>query len=91
MINPKSIYKAKKAQSQMQKQLEQIFASEEKRGIKVVVRGDRKIERIEIDGEEQKELKDLINSAMKEAEKKVEKQLRSSLDVDDLKEMLSGF
>lgn len=91
MINPKAIYKAQKAQSRMQKELQKIFAAEEKKGVKVVVRGDRKIEKIEIDGEEQKDLKELINSAMKEAEKKAEKKLRSSVDVDDLKEMLSGF
>ena len=91
MINPKAIYKAQKAQSRMQKELQQIYAAEEKKGIKVVVRGDRKIEKIEIDGEERKDLKELINSAMKEAEKKAEKKLRSSVDVDDLKEMLSGF
>ena len=78
-MNPKDIYKFKKAQSQMQKQLEQIFATEEKRGIKVVVRGDRRVEVIEIDGEQQKELKDLINAAMKEANKKSEKQLRGQL------------
>ena len=79
MINPKEIYKLKKAQSQMQKQLEAIFATEEKRGVKVVVRGDRKVEKIEIDGEEQRDLKDLINSAMKQVNKKAEKQLRGQL------------
>ena len=63
----------------MQKQLEQIFATEEKRGFRVVVRGDRKIESIEIDGEEQKDLKEIINSAMKEVNKRAEKQLRGQL------------
>ncbi len=91
MINPKGLYKAQRAKSQMQKQLEQIYAAEEKRGIKVVVRGDKKIETIIIDSEEQKELKDLINKAMKAADKKVEKQLRSSVNVDELKDILSGF
>ncbi len=79
MINPKEIYKLRKEQSKMQKQMEQIFSTEEKRGVRVVVRGDRKIEAIYFDDEEQKELKDLINSAMKGVNKKVEKQLRGQL------------
>lgn len=79
MINPKEIYKLRKKQSQIQKEMEQIFAAEEKNEYKVVVRGDRKIELIEIDGEEQKELKNLINNALKEVNKKVEKKLRGQL------------
>nr|MBP7927629.1 hypothetical protein [Patescibacteria group bacterium] len=54
-------FKLKKAQSQIQKELEQIFAVVEKKNIRVVVRGDRKIETIEIDGEQQKDLKDALN------------------------------
>ena len=79
MINPREIYRLKKSQSKIQKQLEQIFAKEESRGMTVVVRGDRKIESIEIDGEVQKELKDLINSALKNVNKKAEKQLRGQI------------
>jgi DNA-binding protein YbaB len=79
MINPKELYKLRKEQSKLQKQMEKIFSVEEKRGTKVVVRGDRKIEAIYIDDEEQKDLKDLINSAMKDVNKKVEKQLRGQL------------
>ena len=79
MINPKEIYKLRKEQSKMQKQMEQIFSSEEKHGVKIVVRGDRKIEAIYFEEEEQKDLRDLINSAMKAVNKKVEKQLRGQL------------
>lgn len=79
MMNPKELYKLRKEQSKLQKQMEQIFSTEEKKDIRVVVRGDRKIETIHIEGEEQKELKDLINSAMKDVNKKVEKQLRGQL------------
>lgn len=78
-MNPKDIFKFRKAQSAMQKQLEQIFATEESRGVKVVVRGDRRVEKIEIDGEDQKDLRDLINKAMKVANKKAEKQMRGQL------------
>ena len=79
MINPKELYKLRKEQSKLQKQMEQIFSTEEKKDIRVVVRGDRKIETIHIEGHQQKELKDLINSAMKDVNKKVEKQLRGQL------------
>ncbi len=78
-MNPKEIFKLRKEQSKLQKQMEQIFSTAEKRDIKVVVRGDRKIEAIYIEDEEQKELKDLINSAMKDVNKRVEKQLRGQL------------
>ncbi len=76
----KNLNKMRKVQAEMKKELEQMFVSTEKHGIKVVVRGDRRIERIEIDDEESKELKDVINEAMKEIDKKVEKQMRGRLD-----------
>jgi len=79
MMNPKDLYKLRREQSRLQKQMEKIFSTEEKKDIKVVVRGDRKIEAIYIEDEEQKELRDLINSAMKDVNKKVEKQLRGQL------------
>ena len=79
MINPAELYKLNRAQSRMKKQMEAIFATTEKRGIKVTVRGDQRIERIEIDGEENKELKDVINNAMKDVTKKTQKQLRGEL------------
>lgn len=79
MINPKKMHEFRKKQSEMQKELEQVFATEEKRGIKVVVRGDRKIERIEFDGEEQKDLKELINNAFKQVNKKSEKKIRGAV------------
>ncbi|MBN1162280.1 YbaB/EbfC family nucleoid-associated protein [Patescibacteria group bacterium] len=75
----KDLNNFRKAQSEIKKQLEQMFHSEEKRGTKVIVRGDKRIEKIEIDGEEDKELKDLINDAMKKMDKKAEKQLRGKL------------
>lgn len=78
-MNPKEIYKLRKKQSEMQKEMEKLFSTEEKGEFKVVVRGDRKVELIEIDGEEQKELKNLINDAMKDVNKKVEKKLRGQL------------
>jgi DNA-binding protein YbaB len=75
----KEANRLRKIQSDMQKQLEAIFATYEKNGVRVVVRGDRRVEKIEIDGEERKDLKDFINEAFKEVNKKVEKQMRGQL------------
>jgi len=75
----KDLNKLRKVQSEMKKQLEQITVDHEKNGIKVVVRGDKKIESVEIDGDENKLIKDIINDAMKQVDKKVEKQMRGSM------------
>jgi DNA-binding protein YbaB len=75
----KEMNRMRKTQTEIQKQLEQIFVTYEKSGVKLVVRGDRKIEKIEIDGNEDKRLKEMINDAFKEVNKKVEKQMRGQL------------
>ncbi len=43
----------------------------------IMVRGDRKILDLSFDGVEDKELKDFLNDAMKELDKKLEKEFRS--------------
>ncbi len=73
----KDLNKLRKMQQEVKKQLEAISVSYEKDGIKVVIRGDKKIEKVEIDGDENKLIKDIINDAQKEVDKKVEKQMRS--------------
>jgi DNA-binding protein YbaB len=75
----KDINNLRKAQSEIKKQLEQIFVTEERGDYKVVIRGDKKVEKLEIDGEDQKELRDILNRAFKEVDKKVEKQMRGQL------------
>ncbi|MFH1648129.1 MAG: YbaB/EbfC family nucleoid-associated protein [Patescibacteria group bacterium] len=75
----KELNKLRKVQGEIKKDLEQVFVSNEKSGMKVVARGDKKIQKIEIDGEEQKDLKDLINDTFKDVDKKVEKQMRGRM------------
>ena len=75
----KDLNRLRKIQADVKKQLENIFVTNEKSGISIVVRGDKKIEKITIDGEENKLLKDVINDSMKEVDKKVEKQMRGQL------------
>ena len=72
----KAANQLRKMQSDLLKLTREIFHTEEKNKYKVVVRGDKVIERIEIDGEEDRLLKELINGALKEVEKKVEKKAR---------------
>ncbi|MBI4153675.1 YbaB/EbfC family nucleoid-associated protein [Candidatus Woesebacteria bacterium] len=59
----------------LQKELEKIKESVEKNGIKVVVTGDQKISYIEIDGEERRDLEELINEAMKKVQKEAAKKM----------------
>jgi DNA-binding protein YbaB len=61
--------------SALQKELEKIKESAEKKGMRVVVTGDQKISYIEIDGEERKDLVNLINEAMKKVQKEAAKKM----------------
>ena len=75
----KALNDLRKTQAEMKKQMEAIHILNEKRDMKVVIRGDKKIEEILIDGENQKDLVDLINDTLKKVDKKVEKQMRGQL------------
>jgi DNA-binding protein YbaB len=75
----KKINELRKAQSKIQKQLEEIYISEESGDYEVVIRGDKKIEKIVISGEENDKLRNLLNSAMKQVDKKVQKKMRGQL------------
>ncbi|OGC70075.1 hypothetical protein A2415_00560 [candidate division WWE3 bacterium RIFOXYC1_FULL_39_7] len=75
----KDLNRLRKMQAEVKKQLENIFVTNEKGGVELVIRGDKKIEKLIIDGEDNKNLRDLINDSMKEVDKKVEKQMRGQL------------
>ncbi|OGC56382.1 hypothetical protein A3H26_00375 [candidate division WWE3 bacterium RIFCSPLOWO2_12_FULL_36_10] len=76
MPDLRKIFKYKKTQSQLNKEVEQITALKEEGNVSVVVRGDKRIVSIIVDGVENKRLRDLINDTMKILDKKIEKQLR---------------
>lgn len=59
----------------LQKELEKIKETAEKGGMKVVVKGDQTIDYIVIDGEERRELVDLINEALKKVQKESAKKM----------------
>ena len=74
----KQLNELRKMRSQalvLQKELEKIRESEERDGMKVVVTGDQKVSYIEINGEERKDLVELINSAMKKVQKEAAKKM----------------
>lgn len=59
----------------LQKELEQIKEMAEKGGMKVVVKGDQTIDYIFMDGEERRDLVDLINEALKKVQKESAKKM----------------
>lgn len=75
----KQLNDLRKAQGEIKKQLEGIFISEEKGKYKILIRGDKKVETISVNGVEDKALKDFLNDSFKEVDKKVEKQMRGKL------------
>lgn len=72
----KAVHKIKKMQSEIDKQLQEIYHIEEKGTSSVSVRGDKYIDSVVIDGEDRKDIKNLINDAIKKIEKKAEKKMR---------------
>ena len=72
----KAVNQFRKMQSDIQKQTREVFHTEEKGKYRIVVRGDKMIEKIEVEGKEDKFLKDLLNDSLKEVEKKVEKKMK---------------
>lgn len=59
----------------LQKELEKISETVEQGKYKVIVSGDQKVNLIEIEQEEQKELVEVINKAMKNVQKKAAKKM----------------
>ncbi|MDP1710250.1 MAG: YbaB/EbfC family nucleoid-associated protein [bacterium] len=65
----------RKKANELQKELEKIIETLEKRGWTVSVTGDQKIRYIKKDGEDLTELVDLINEAMKKVQKEAAKKM----------------
>ncbi len=71
----KELLKLRGEAKKLQDELAKIEHSEENRGMRVKVRGDQTVVYIEMNGESQEELVDLINKAMKEVQKKSAKKM----------------
>lgn len=60
----------------MQKALEQETVTVERNGVKVVMTGNQKIVKLEVDGEDKRNISDAINDALKESQKVAAKKLQ---------------
>jgi len=76
----KQAYQLKKLQSDIQKIMAGISVFKQKGTSSIVVSGEKKISKILIDGVEQKDLCKLINEAMEEVDKKIEKEVKEKQD-----------
>lgn len=74
----------------MKKELAQEKVEIEESGIRVVVRGDQRIEKIEIGGEENQRLVKLLNKALENAQKKAARKMTASAVIPDLIRNLKG-
>jgi len=73
----KQAYQLKKAQSDLQKMMSALSVFEQKGENSIVISGDKKVLKLVLNGKESKELKDLINEAMKKMDAKLQKEMKS--------------
>jgi DNA-binding protein YbaB len=71
----KDLAKMRQKAMELQKELEKIIKTNEKNGWQVSVTGDQKIRYIKKDGEDMKDLTDLINNLMKDIQKESAKKM----------------
>ena len=71
----KELLKLRQQAKQLQAELEQIRHTEEGSGMKVTVNGTQNIVSLEVNGEDKRQLVELINRAMKEIQKKSAKKM----------------
>lgn len=60
----------------LQKALSQETITVEKRGVKVVMGGDQKVQKLLVDGEDQKDIIEALNDALKESQKVAAKKMQ---------------
>lgn len=60
----------------MQKALSLEFVTVEKNGVKLVMSADQKVHKLEVNGEEQKQVIEVINDALKESQKVAAKKVQ---------------
>lgn len=75
----KNLYNLKQRAGEMQKKMAGIYLTVEDKGVKVTVRGDQHLEEITIDGEVNNRVKDIVNRAMRDVQKKAAKKVQGDL------------
>ena len=76
----KQAYQLKKAQADLQRLMSSLSVFDQKGDSSIVITGDKKVTKIVINGVESKEIKDLINEAMKKMDTKLQKEMKSKED-----------
>lgn len=75
----KNLYHLKQKADAMKKKMGTVWVAVEERGVKVVMRGDQHLEELFVDGEKDERLKDVLNKALKETQKKAAKKMQGDL------------
>lgn len=71
----RELNKLRKQAGALKREMEKITVGVTHGRIRIVMRGDQQVERVEIDGEERHDLECAFNKAVKESQKKVAKKL----------------
>jgi len=71
----REVNKLRKQAAELKRGMERITIEVVEGGVKIVMRGDQQVEKIEYDGEEREDLKRAFNKAVKESQKKVAQKL----------------
>jgi len=69
----------KRQSDALKNEMERIIVTFEEKGVRVVVRGDQRLEQLVVNGEEMPRIKEAVNKALKESQKKVAKKMRGQL------------
>lgn len=71
----KQINELRKQAQQIKHEMEQITVEVTEGEVRIVMRGDQQVERVEVEGAERGDLKNAFNKAVKESQKKVSQKL----------------
>lgn len=75
----KELYDLKRKADVMKKRLEEIHLEVAERGVRLKLRGDNQVEALTVDDQENERLRDVLNKAFKELQKKVAKKMQGEL------------
>ncbi len=75
----KNLYELRKKSEEMRRKMAGVVIDVEDKGIEITIRGDQHLEKVTIDGEENSRVKDAINKALKEVQKKAAKKVQGDL------------
>ncbi len=75
----KQLNELRRQGQQLKSEMEKIKTEVKEGNIRIEIRGDQQIERLEVDGVEREDLKKAFNRAVKESQKEVSKKLSGML------------